>query len=86
MTKDKVREFVLSAYHSFVASFVVAVIPLLSNFTLADLKQDALKAFILGVLITGFRAGSKAIYPYLIKVCDYIVSRIINSAYNIFNR
>ncbi len=81
MNKESVKTFIISAAHSFIAAFGIAALPLLGNFSLNNLTQDSIKGFILGILIVGFRSGSKALWPYIVKVFDYVVSGIVDKIY-----
>lgn len=57
---DKLKEYLWSSFTTFIAAFALAVIPLLGN---APMETG----FWLALLMTGIRAGFKALMQYLMS-------------------
>lgn len=63
MNQD-IKRHLISAAHTFVAAFVLAIGPLVAS---ADLSQGVTKAIAVSIVLAGARAGVKAMFEYLAK-------------------
>lgn len=60
-TKQKIKHWVFSSLHTFIAAFIMALLPFIDTVTVETLDR----AMIFGILSAGLRAGIKAIGAYI---------------------
>ena len=59
------KRYLISSAVTFVAVFLLALLPELSEFTLEGLKNGAIAGIVVALLRAGVKAGVEVIIPYL---------------------
>lgn len=64
------KRYLISSLDTFLAGFLIGIVPALNALTIQDLSLDALGATALGIGAVGVRAGLKAVREYLMAKLD----------------
>lgn len=72
------KQYLISLWHTFASGFILGVTPIIQTFSFNDLGKDTLKAFAVGLLLAGIRAGWKALAPVLWTAFTKVFTATVN--------
>lgn len=87
MTKENVKAWFVSFWHTFAAGFLIGITPFVHSFSFSDISSvEAIKATIVGLVLAGVRAAWKAVAPLLSKAFMWCVRKLVDKVFSWFNR